>query len=54
MSRYGVAFIDGNRVIVDLQSNVTHPIIRFGYDEVGQPNLRNHAGLPAQPFEVKL
>ena len=48
------AFIDGNRVIVDLQPNVTHPIIRFGYDEVGQPNLRNHAGLPAQPFEVKL
>lgn len=46
--------INGNRVIVDLQSGVKSHTIRFGYDEVGQPNLRNRAGLPAQPFEIKL
>lgn len=46
--------INGNRVIVDLQSGVKSHTIRFGYDEVGQPNLRNRAGLPAQPFKIKL
>ena len=49
------AVIDGNRVIVDINPQEKHPVVRFGYDETAQPNLRGAAsGLPAQPFEIKL
>lgn len=47
------AVISGNSVIVDINPKERHPVVRFGFDEVAQPNLRNHAGLPAQPFEYK-
>lgn len=48
------AVIDGNKVIVTINPQVDLPIIRFGYDEVAQPNLRNRTGLPAVPFEYKV
>lgn len=48
------AVIDGNKVIVTINPKVDLPIIRFGYDEVAQPNLRNRTGLPAVPFEYKV
>lgn len=46
--------IDGNSVILHISKNIQHPTIRFGYDEIAQPNLRNHAGLPGLPFEITL
>ncbi len=48
------ATIDGNKIILHIPENLAHPVIRFGYDETAQPNLRNKAGLPAAPFEYKL
>ena len=48
------AQIEGSTVILDVPESIKHPVIRFGYDEVAQPNLRNKAGLPAIPFEIKL
>ena len=48
------ATIDGNKVILHIPESLAHPVIRFGYDETAQPNLRNKAGLPAAPFEYKL
>lgn len=45
--------LDGNRIIVEVGGQ-KHPVVRFGFDEVAQPNLRNRAGLPAESFEVKL
>lgn len=48
------ATIDGKYVILDIPLSIEHPIIRFGYDEEAQPNLRNKAGLPAISFEYKL
>lgn len=53
-SRIGEAKIDGNRIILYIQSKNNPLIIRFGYDETAQPNLRNRAGLPAMPFEIEL
>lgn len=47
------AIIDGNRIIITLGKD-QQPYVRFGYDEVAQPNLCNKAGLPAIPFEIKL
>ncbi|MCR5715015.1 MAG: sialate O-acetylesterase [Bacteroidales bacterium] len=47
------AVIDGTCVKVTLSPQTQHPVIRFGYDEVAQPNLRNKAGLPAIPFEYR-
>ena len=48
------ATIDSNKVILHIPESLAHPVIRFGYDETAQPNLRNKAGLPAAPFEYKL
>jgi sialate O-acetylesterase len=48
------ATIDGNKVILHIPGSLAHPVIRFGYDETAQPNLRNKTGLPAAPFEYKL
>ena len=48
------AAIDGNKVILHIPESLAHPVIRFGYDETAQPNLRNKAGLPAAPFEYKM
>ena len=48
------ATIDGNKIILHIPESLAHPVIRFGYDETAQPNLRNKAGLPAAPFEYKL
>ena len=47
------ATIEGNTVILTIPENLQHPVIRFGYDEKAQPNLRNKAGLPAPPFEYR-
>lgn len=48
------AVIEGCKVVLDVPEFVKHPVIRFGYDEVAQPNLRNKAGLPAIPFETSI
>ena len=47
------ATIDGNKIILHIPESLAHPVIRFGYDETAQPNLRNKAGLPAAPFEYR-
>lgn len=52
--RKETATIDGNTIILTIPEKLAHPVIRFGYDETAQPNLRNRAGLPAPPFEIKL
>lgn len=46
--------IEGNTVILQISEKLAHPIIRFGYDETAQPNLRNRDGLPAPSFEIEL
>lgn len=48
-----IAEINNNQVIITIGNN-QRPQIRFGYDEVAQPNLCNKAGLPAIPFDIKL
>lgn len=48
------AKIDGHSVILNIQSKSNPLILRFGYDETAQPNLRNSAGLPPMPFEIEL
>ena len=48
------ATIEGNTIILQISEKLAHPIIRFGYDETAQPNLRNRDGLPAPSFEIEL
>ncbi|RKU26539.1 9-O-acetylesterase [Candidatus Poribacteria bacterium] len=46
------ATIEGNTIIVSSQS-VTNPIaVRFGWNQVAEPNLVNKEGLPASPFRT--
>ena len=46
------AEIDGNSVLVSAEG-VDKPVaVRFGWDEVAEPNLSNVEGLPASPFRT--
>ena len=46
------AEIDGDTVIVE-SSQVDSPVaVRFGWDQLAEPNLANGAGLPASPFRT--
>lgn len=46
------AIIEGDTIIVSSQS-VTNPIaVRFGWNQVAEPNLVNKEGLPASPFRT--
>jgi sialate O-acetylesterase len=46
------ARIEGWKVLVSAPG-VSHPTaVRFGWDEVAQPNLFSEAGLPARPFRT--
>jgi sialate O-acetylesterase len=47
------AVIDGDTVVVSADG-VKNPVaVRFGFDQVAEPNLSNKAGLPASPFRTK-
>jgi len=44
------ATIDGDSVVVSAEG-VTNPVaVRFGWNQLAEPNLANGAGLPASPF----
>ena len=46
------ATIDGETVIVN-SPNVPRPVaVRFGWNQIAEPNLSNKAGLPASPFRT--
>ncbi|HVA51312.1 MAG TPA: sialate O-acetylesterase [Pirellulales bacterium] len=46
------ATIDGESVVVE-SADVSAPLaVRFGWDQVAEPNLANKAGLPASPFRT--
>jgi sialate O-acetylesterase len=45
-----MATIDGETVVVN-SPKVTNPVaVRFGWNQIAEPNLANKAGLPASPF----
>lgn len=47
-----VATIDGDSVVVSAES-VPNPVaVRFGWDQLAQPNLMNQEGRPAAPFRT--
>ncbi len=46
------ATVDGNSVVVS-SDKITEPAaVRFGWDQLAEPNLMNAAGLPASPFRT--
>ena len=46
------ATIDGESVVVQ-SPDVKQPVaVRFGWDQIAEPNLQNKAGLPASPFRT--
>jgi sialate O-acetylesterase len=46
------AVIDGNSVVVS-SDKITEPgAVRFGWNELAEPNLMNAEGLPAGPFRT--
>ena len=46
------AVIDGDTIVVS-GNNVKKPVaVRFGWDELAEPNLSNKEGLPASPFRT--
>ncbi|HVV99040.1 MAG TPA: sialate O-acetylesterase [Planctomycetaceae bacterium] len=46
------ATIDGESVVVH-SADVKQPVaVRFGWDQIAEPNLMNKAGLPASPFRT--
>jgi sialate O-acetylesterase len=48
----GTATIDGETVVVSAPEIATPAAVRFGWDQLAQPNLMNRAGLPASPFRT--
>lgn len=44
--------IDGDTVVVTAPGIDKPAAVRFGWDQVAQPNLMNKAGLPASPFRT--
>jgi sialate O-acetylesterase len=49
---WALADIVGQTVVVRNQSVPDPVAVRFGWDEIAQPNLCNGAGLPASPFRT--
>lgn len=46
------AIVDGDTIVVSSET-VTSPVaVRFGWDQIAEPNLVNDAGLPASPFRT--
>lgn len=46
------AIVDGNTVVVSSET-VTSPVaVRFGWDQIAEPNFINEEGLPASPFRT--
>lgn len=48
------ATLKDNKVYLEHPNIKKHTIIRFGWDEVAQPNLINKEGLPAVPFSREI
>jgi sialate O-acetylesterase len=48
------AVIDANTVIVSSPEVKTPSAVRFGWDEIANPNLINKEGLPASPFNTNV
>lgn len=48
----GTAVIDGNSVVVSSDKVAEPAAVRFGWDQIAEPNLMNAAGLPAGPFRT--
>lgn len=46
------ATIDGNSVVVSSDKIAEPAAVRFGWDQLAEPNLMNAAGLPAGPFRT--
>jgi sialate O-acetylesterase len=46
------ATIDGNAVVVSSDKVSDPAAVRFGWDQLAEPNLMNAAGLPASPFRT--
>lgn len=46
------ATIDGNSVIVSSDKIAEPAAVRFGWDQIAEPNLMNAEGLPASPFRT--
>ena len=46
------AVIDGDTVIVSSDDVKVPRNVRFGWDQLAEPNLSNKAGLPASPFRT--
>ncbi len=44
--------VDGNRVTLHATSVLKPKAVRFGWDQLANPNLVNKAGLPASPFRT--
>ncbi len=44
--------IDGNSVVVSSDKIAEPAAVRFGWDQLAEPNLMNAAGLPAGPFRT--
>jgi len=50
--RKAEATIDGDSVVVSAPG-VSQPVaVRFGWNQIAQPNLANREGLPASPFRT--
>ena len=47
-----VAKIEGETVVVSSSKILTPVAVRFGFDQLAEPNLGNKAGLPASPFRT--
>ncbi|TXT31192.1 MAG: sialate O-acetylesterase [Planctomycetota bacterium] len=46
------ATIDGNSIVVSSAKIAEPAAVRFGWDQLAEPNLMNAAGLPAGPFRT--
>jgi sialate O-acetylesterase len=46
------ALIDGNTVIVSSPVVKSPVAVRFGWNQIAEPNLSSKAGLPAGPFRT--
>lgn len=46
------AKIEGDTVVVSSSKVITPVAVRFGFDQVAEPNLGNKEGLPASPFRT--
>lgn len=46
------AKIDGETVVVSSSKVISPTAVRFGFNQIAEPNLANKAGLPASPFRT--